>query len=97
MPGGDGRPAVVDHRIARRVRGHGAQQMRAPGKGRSRVAQRLVSVEQQSLDTQRRQLLAPRLAAAGARDPPALCLQHPGKRQGAIAEAETEQRGLTGA
>ena len=80
MPGGDGRPAKIDHRIARRIRGHGAQQMRAAGKRGGRVGQRLLAVEEPGLDAERRQLFAPGLAAAGAGDPPALGLQHPGER-----------------
>ena len=68
--------------------------MRAAGKGGGRVAQRLLAVEEPGLDAELCQLFAPRLAAAGAGDPPALGLQHPGERQSAIAEAEAEQGGL---
>ena len=69
--------------------------MRAAGKGGGRIAQRLLAVEEPGLDAERRQLFAPRLAAAGAGDPPALGLQRPGERQSAVAEAEAEQRGLS--
>ena len=69
--------------------------MRAAGQGAGGIAQRLLAVEEPGLDAERRQLFAPRLAAAGAGDPPALGLQHPGERKGAVAEAEAEQGGLS--